>query len=53
MARDGITKLTYVNPGYQPGRFHRRRDCRSWWDAKGRSIRAIDAWYRKFASNKR
>ena len=21
MARDGIADLTYVNPGYQPGRF--------------------------------
>ena len=27
MARDGIADVTYVNPGYQPGRFpdHRRR----------------------------
>src|ERR1700729_4167447 len=52
MARDGIADFTYVNPGYQPGRFpvvpagelpflvgH----------AKGGN-RAIDAWYRKYAA---
>ena len=31
MARDGIADLTYVNPGYQPGRFPSSRpaNCRS------------------------
>ena len=51
MARDGIADLTYVNPGYQPGRF-------PIFDAgnlpfmlangKGGS-EALDAWYRKYA----
>lgn len=31
MARDGIADLTYINPGYQPGRFRLspRANCRS------------------------
>jgi TRAP-type C4-dicarboxylate transport system substrate-binding protein len=51
MARDGIADLTYINPGYQPGRFPiiaagelpflmstpRRHD-------------GLDAWYRKYAA---
>ena len=52
MARDGIADFTYVNPGYQPGRFpiiaagelpfllH---------DAKTGTA-AIDAWYRNYAA---
>ncbi len=52
MARDGIADVTYVNPGYQPGRF-------PIFDAgnlpfmlangKGGSA-ALDAWYRKYAA---
>ena len=52
MARDGIADVTYVNPGYQPGRF-------PIFDAgnlpfmlangKGGS-EALDAWYRKYAA---
>jgi TRAP-type C4-dicarboxylate transport system substrate-binding protein len=53
MARDGIADFTYVNPGYQPGRFPIIAAGELPFlvgDAKG-GIRAIDAWYRKFASN--
>jgi len=52
MARDGIADLTYVNPGYQPGRF-------PIFDAvnlpfmlsngKG-GTGALDDWYRKYAA---
>jgi TRAP-type C4-dicarboxylate transport system substrate-binding protein len=51
MARDGIADLTYVNPGYQPGRFPIIAAGELPFlvgDAKG-GIRAIDAWYRKYA----
>ena len=53
MARDGIADLTYVNPGYQPGRFpiigagELPFLCRN---AKGGS-QALDAWYRKYADS--
>src|SRR5450755_3770193 len=51
MARDGIADVTYVNPGYQPGRFpliaagqlpFTFSDCK-----KGTA--ALDIWYRKHA----
>src|SRR5262249_39793664 len=51
MARDGIADLTYVNPGYQPGRFPIISAGELPFlvgDAKG-GIRAIDSWYRKYA----
>jgi len=51
MARDGIADFTYVNPGYQPGRFPIIAAGELPFlvgDAKG-GIRAIDAWYRKYA----
>jgi len=51
MARDGIADLTYVNPGYQPGRFPIIGAGELpflFADAKGGS-QAIDAWYRKYA----
>jgi TRAP-type C4-dicarboxylate transport system substrate-binding protein len=51
MARDGIADVTYVNPGYQPGRFPIIAAGELPFlvgDAKG-GIRAIDAWYRKYA----
>jgi len=51
MARDGIADLTYVNPGYQPGRFPIVAAGELPFlmsDAKGGS-RALDAWYRKYA----
>ncbi|HZP79896.1 MAG TPA: TRAP transporter substrate-binding protein [Pseudolabrys sp.] len=51
MARDGIADLTYVNPGYQPGRFPIIGAGELPFliaNAKGGS-QAIDAWYRKYA----
>ena len=51
MARDGIADFTYVNPGYQPGRFPIIAAGELPFlvgDAKG-GIRAIDSWYRKYA----
>jgi len=51
MARDGIADLTYVNPGYQPGRFPIISAGELPFlvgDAKG-GIRAVDVWYRKYA----
>src|SRR6202165_2007989 len=52
MARDGIADLTYVNPGYQPGRFPIISAGELPFlvgDANGGN-RAIDAWYRKYAA---
>ena len=51
MARDGIADLTYVNPGYQPGRFPIVAAGELPFlmsDARGGSL-ALDAWYRKYA----
>ncbi len=51
MARDGIADLTYINPGYQPGRFPIIAAGELPFlvaDAKGGS-QALDAWYRKYA----
>lgn len=52
MARDGIADLTYVNPGYQPGRFPIIAAGELPFlvaNAKGGS-QALDAWYRKYAA---
>jgi TRAP-type C4-dicarboxylate transport system substrate-binding protein len=52
MARDGIADLTYINPGYQPGRFPIIAAGELPFlisDAKGGSM-ALDAWYRKYAA---
>jgi TRAP-type C4-dicarboxylate transport system substrate-binding protein len=52
MARDGIADLTYVNPGYQPGRFPIFDAGNLPFmlsNAKGGSA-ALDAWYRKYAA---
>ncbi|MGO9698796.1 MAG: TRAP transporter substrate-binding protein [Xanthobacteraceae bacterium] len=52
MARDGIADFVYVNPGYQPGRFPIIAAGELPFlvgDAHG-GIRAIDAWYRKYAA---
>src|SRR5215510_1461817 len=52
MARDGIADVTYINPGYQPGRFPIIGAGELPFlmaDAKGGS-QAIDAWYRKYAA---
>jgi TRAP-type C4-dicarboxylate transport system substrate-binding protein len=51
MARDGIADLTYVNPGYQPGRFPVIGAGELPFlmsSAKGGSM-GLDAWYRKYA----
>ena len=53
MARDGIADLTYVNPGYQPGRFPIIAAGELPFlvgDVHG-GIRAIDSWYRKYAAS--
>jgi TRAP-type transport system periplasmic protein len=52
MARDGIADLTYVNPGYQPGRFPIIAAGELpflFANAKGGTA-ALDAWYRKYAA---
>ena len=49
---DGIADMTYINPGYQPGRFPIIAAGELPFligDAHG-GIRAIDSWYRKFAA---
>jgi TRAP-type C4-dicarboxylate transport system substrate-binding protein len=51
MARDGIADFTYVNPGYQPGRFPIIGAGELPFlvgDSHG-GIRAIDSWYRNYA----
>src|SRR3954464_14036232 len=52
MARDGIADVTYINPGYQPGRFPIIGAGELPFlmaNAKGGSS-ALDAWYRKYAT---
>ncbi len=52
MARDGIADLTYINPGYQPGRFPIIAAGELPFlmtNAKGGSV-ALDTWYRKYAA---
>jgi len=52
MARDGIADVTYINPGYQPGRFPIIGAGELPFlmaNAKGGS-QALDAWYRKYAA---
>ena len=51
MARDGIADMTYINPGYQPGRFPIIGAGELPFlmaNAKGGSS-ALDAWYRKYS----
>lgn len=51
MARDGVADLTYVNPGYTPGRFPVIAGSElPFLFSNGKSgSAAIDAWYRKYA----
>jgi len=52
MARDGIADFSYVNPGYQPGRFPIIAAGELpflFANATGGSA-ALDAWYRKYAA---
>ena len=51
MARDGIADVTYVNPGYQPGRFPIIAAGQlpfMFADGKKGTL-ALDDWYRKYA----
>jgi TRAP-type C4-dicarboxylate transport system substrate-binding protein len=52
MARDGITDLAYVNPGYQPGRFPviAAGELPFLVDNATGGTEALDAWYRKYAA---
>jgi TRAP-type C4-dicarboxylate transport system substrate-binding protein len=53
MARDGIADVTYINPGYQPGRFPIIAAGELPFlmkNATGGS-KALDLWYRKYAAN--
>jgi TRAP-type transport system periplasmic protein len=52
MARDGIADVTYVNPGYQPGRFPLIAVGQiPFTFAEGRKgTAALDDWYRKYAA---
>ena len=51
MARDGIADLTYVNPGYQPGRFPiiAAGELPFLFADAHKGSQALDAWYRKYA----
>jgi TRAP-type C4-dicarboxylate transport system substrate-binding protein len=52
MARDGISDFSYVNPGYQPGRFPVMAGASLpflFANGKGGTA-AIDAWYRQYAA---
>ncbi len=51
MARDGIADLTYINPGYQPGRFPiiGAGELPFLMTNGKEGSQAFDAWYRKYA----
>jgi TRAP-type C4-dicarboxylate transport system substrate-binding protein len=51
MARDGIADLTYVNPGYQPGRFPiiAAGELPFLISATEGGSKGLDEWYRKYA----
>ncbi len=53
MARDGIADITWVNPGYQAGRFpmFAAGELPMLIGNAGRGSAAIDAWYRKYAAS--
>jgi TRAP-type C4-dicarboxylate transport system substrate-binding protein len=50
MARDGIADLTYINPGYQPGRFPiiGAGELPFLFSNAKSGSQALDAWYRKY-----
>ncbi len=52
MARDGIADLTYINPGYQPGRFPiiAAGELPFLISATEGGTRGLDEWYRKYAA---
>ncbi|HLS56118.1 MAG TPA: TRAP transporter substrate-binding protein [Zeimonas sp.] len=51
MARDGIADMTWVNPGYQAGRFpmFAAGELPMLMSNAGRGSAALDAWYRTYA----
>ena len=51
MARDGIADITYVNPGYQAGRFPiiAHGEIPFYFTNAKDGSRALDAWYRAYA----
>jgi TRAP-type C4-dicarboxylate transport system substrate-binding protein len=51
MARDGIATVSYVNPGYQAGRFPviAAGELPFLVDKPGPASQALDAWYRQYA----
>lgn len=53
MARDGIADVAFVVPGYQPGRFPiiAAGELPFIISAATNGSQALDAWYRKYASN--
>jgi hypothetical protein len=54
MARDGIADLTWVNPGYQAGRFPMIAvgELPFLMAKPGGGSAALDAWYRKYAAKR-
>ncbi|MGZ3295616.1 MAG: TRAP transporter substrate-binding protein DctP, partial [Xanthobacteraceae bacterium] len=51
MARDGIADITYVSPGYQPGRFPViDAAALPFILSNNMGISALDAWYRPYAA---
>ena len=52
MARDGIADVTYINPGYQPGRFPiiAAGELPFLVSATEGGTKGLDAWYRKYAA---
>ena len=52
MARDGIAELTWVNPGYQAGRFpiFAAGELPFLMSDQGGGSAALDSWYRKYAA---
>ena len=52
MARDGIADVTYINPGYQPGRFPviAAGELPFLMSNAKSGTAALDAWYRKYAA---
>lgn len=51
MARDGIADITWINPGYQPGRFplHAIGELPLMMAESKAGSRAFDSWYRQYA----
>lgn len=52
MARDGIADVTYINPGYQPGRFPYIAvgQIPFTFSSAAKGTAALDSWYRKYAA---